>query len=284
MQKIAISGSSGFVGSEIVKYFKQKYTDVEFVFLNRITCKDEKLIANAINTCDGVINLAGESIFQRWTKANKKKILNSRVDTTKNIVNAFKLLENKPKYFISISAIGIYDSNLNDENSTNFNDDFLSHVSKCWEKEALKAKEQNIATSIFRLGVVLGKKGAMQKMLLPFKLGFGAKLGNAQQYFSWIHIKDLCKAFDFCIQNNHSEIFNLTTPNFITNEIFSQTFAKVLRTHVRIRVPEFLLKLLLGESSSILLQSKKVYPSNLLKQGFVFEFDTIESALQDLLR
>lgn len=279
--KIAINGTNGFVGRHLVSYFEKK--GYEIVKIKREAYGDIEELKKLLSGCSGVINLAGASISKKWTKEYKKTLFNSRVKTTKNLVNALKEMNTPPDWLLSTSAVGIYKENqAHDENSTNFDDGFLGKLAKEWESEALKAKEADIKVSILRFGVVLGDGGAMGEMLPIFKLGLGGVLGDGKQSFSWVHVKDLLKAYEFII-NQNGGTFNLVAPHPTTNETLTKTLGKILKKPTFFKVPPFALKLKFGEGASILLSGQEVYPKKLLESGFTFEFPTIKEALEDLL-
>lgn len=279
--KIAINGTSGFVGKHLIPFFEQK--GYEVVKIKRVAYDNIKELKNLLSGCDGVINLAGASISKKWTKEYKKVLFDSRIKTTKCLVQAINEMQTPPSWLLSTSAVGIYkEAQAHDENSTNFNDGFLGNLAKEWESEALKAQEAGVKVSILRFGVVLGNGGAMSEMLPIFKLGLGGVLGDGKQGFSWIHVKDLLKACEFVISQNGG-IFNFTAPNPTTNEIFTKTLGKTLKKPTFFKVPPFALKLKFGEGASILLSGQEVYPKKLLESGFAFEFSTIQEALEDLL-
>ena len=149
-----------------------------------------------------------------------------------------------------------------------------------WESEAAKARTQ---TAIFRLGVVLGRGGALAKMLPAFRLGLGGKLGSGEQAFCWIHIADLLEAFKFTLQNRQSGVFNLVSPQPSTNGEFTQILGKVLGRPTFFKVPKFALNLMFGEGSVVLLEGAKVYPKALIESGFSFKFSDLKTALEDIL-
>ncbi len=277
---IAISGATGFVGNYLKNYFAQQGHTI--IALSRTDFHDIPALCETIKEAEVIINLAGAPIIKRWNKAYKKALFDSRVDTTKALVQAINANGTHPT-FISTSAIGIYkDDALYDEKTTQYNETFLGRLCQTWEEEALKADARNI---IFRFGIILGHGGALQAMLLPFKLGLGGTIGNGAQSFSYIHIHDLARAYTHVIE--HSElkgVFNLTTPSPITNKKLTQSLAKKLKRPAFFPVPKWLLKIIYGEGASTLTKGQDVYPSHLLQSGFNFEFETIDAILEDLLQ
>ena len=277
--KIAVNGTSGFIGGELCRFFRAEGHEV--VAIPRASYTDKYALKNLIGGCDAVINLAGASIAARWSEAYKKRLRASRIGTPRTLVGAINELENPP-FFISASAVGIYENGLShDESSVKFDRGFLGELACEWESEAAKARTQ---TAIFRLGVVLGRGGALAKMLPAFRLGLGGKLGSGKQAFCWIHIADLLKAFKFILQNRQSGVFNLVSPTPNTNGEFTQILGEVLGRPTFFKVPKFVLNLMLGEGSSVLLEGAKVYPQALIKSRFSFKFSELKSALEDILK
>ena len=243
-------------------------------------------LINKLNNCDVLINLSGANIMGRWTDSYKKLLYSSRIDTTKALVQAMKKCTKAPSLFISTSAIGIYKNDMPyDETTENLNNDFLANLCKDWEKEALNANALDIRVAIFRFGVVLGKDGgALSKMLLPFKLGFGGTIGNGEQSFSFIHIDDLVSAYQFLIDNDTLfGIFNLCSEQPTTNRGLTKALGKSLNRPTILPVPQFVLNLLLSEGASILTDGQKVLPTNLIENGFKFQYVTIEDAIESLV-
>lgn len=283
MKNVIISGASGFVGSSLTEFFQNKGYKVEAI--SRSNLENLEKLTEQVNKSDIIINLAGANIISKWTPEYKKTLYNSRINTTKAIVEAIKKSNKKPSLFISTSAVGIYNSHeQNDESNTNYENDFLSKLCQDWESEALKAEQFGVRTVIFRFGIVMGKEGALKKMLLPFKLGLGGVIGNGSQAFSFIHIKDLQKAFLFVITNeNQTGIFNLTTPNPTTNRGLTKALGKSLNRPTILPLPEFILQIIFSEGAKVLTSGQKVIPKRLMDEGFVFEFDTIEKTIEDLI-
>ena len=277
--KIAVNGTSGFIGGELCRFFRAQ--GHEIVAIPRAAYADKDALKNLIGGCDAVINLAGASIAARWSENYKKRLRASRIGTTRALVSAINELENPP-FFISASAIGIYENSLDhDESSVKFDRGFLGELACEWESEAAKARTQ---TAIFRLGVVLGRGGALAKMLPAFKLGLGGKIGSGEQAFCWICVADLLEAFKFTLQNRQSGVFNLVSPTPNTNGEFTQILGEVLGRPTFFKVPKFVLNLMFGEGSVVLLEGAKVYPKALIKNGFSFRFSDLKTALEDIVK
>lgn len=284
--KIAITGSSGFIGTSLQKGFFK--SDIEFLPLKRN--ETDTVWAEKIGQCDVLINLAGAPVIQRWTTRNKKKILYSRINTTKRLLTIINELprRNSPRLFISASAIGVYpsaDGKTYDEDSNAIGNGFLSEVVVQWEKEAMELTNRYVRLVIPRIGVVLGKGGGMLKKILPlFKMGLGGVIASGKQGVSFIHIDDLVRAFMFFIENKDTAgIYNLTAPEITSNRELTKTLADILKRPAIVPVPAFALKLLYGKAATIMINGEKVYPGRLLANGFKFSFSNIETALNDLI-
>lgn len=276
--KIAVNGTSGFIGGELCRFFRAEGHEV--VAIPRAAYADKDALKNLIKGCDAVINLAGASIAARWSEDYKKRLRASRIETTRAMVCTINELENPP-FFISASAIGIYENGLShDESSVKFDRGFLGELACEWESEAAKARTR---TAIFRLGVALGRGGALAKILPAFRLGLGGKIGSGEQAFCWIHIADLLEAFKFTLQNRQSGVFNLVSPQPSTNGEFTKILGEVLGRPTFFKVPKFALNLMFGKGSVVLLEGAKVYPRALIESGFSFKFGDLKTALEDVL-
>jgi uncharacterized protein (TIGR01777 family) len=235
-----------------------------------------------------VINLAGESIFgQRWTDEVKNRIYESRINTTRSLVEAMEASEERPDLFISASAVGIYgdsgDELLDEESS--FGSDFLATVCVDWEKESKKAEALGVRVANPRIGIVLEKGGGViEQMSTPFKLFVGGPVGSGDQYVPWVHMKDLCNAILFPIKNeNFSGPYNACAPNPATMNELAKALGSVMNRPSVFKVPEFLLNIALGEAAEPILASLRVQPKVLQKANFEFEFEDLETALGDIM-
>ena len=296
MKKVFIAGGTGFIGSSIIPALLKEGYEVQVLVRNKEKAKKLPSSCKVIwgnptksgewqkylEETDIAINLAGQNIFSRWTKTYKKLILESRIKSTENIVSSLK----KSALLINASAVGYYGDKGNTlvtEDSLP-GDDFLAKTCIEWEKRALKAKEKDAKVIIARVGVVLGRTGGMLPKILPiFKLGLGGTLGKGNQWFPWIHIKDLVSAILFLIKKEKEGIYNFVSPNPVTNKEFTKTLGKVLKRPTLLPVPVFMMKLIFGELANIITCSIRAYPKNLLELGFKFKFETIEDALKDLI-
>ena len=282
--KIAICGKSGLVGSKLEELFLSQHNKVIGIKIRDNTDVNE--VARTLERCDVVINLSGATILGRWSESYKKTLYDSRVNTTRKLVEAISLVTDKPKLFLSASAVGVYDSiHSHDDDSNCYANDFLSHVCQDWEAEAKKVEAFGVRCVQSRFGVIYATEGgAMEKMLLPFKMGLGGKLSSGSQIVSWIHIDDLVRAFEFIIKTPDIEgSVNFTTSSPISNSLQTEILGKMLNRPTIFKVPAFMLKLIFGDGSSVMLDSKEVYPTKLLEHGFIFKYEKFEDALKNIL-
>jgi len=235
---------------------------------------------------DAVINLAGASIFCRWTAEMKRILRESRILTTRNLVETME--GSGVKTFFSTSAIGYYGFH-EDEELTELSppgSDFLAQLAVDWEKEARKAEDRGIRVVLTRFGIVLGDEGGALGQMVPFfKKYLGGPLGSGKQWFSWIHRDDLAQAFLFLLEKPEiSGGINFTAPNPVRNRDLAAILGKVLDRPARLSAPGFMLRLVLGEFGSILLEGQKVIPQKLLQGRFQFRYPEIEEALEEIVR
>ncbi|WP_121628621.1 TIGR01777 family oxidoreductase [Poseidonibacter antarcticus] len=284
MKTIAITGSTGFVGTNLRRVFESKGFKVYGIKRDELN-NSEKLIS-IIEEANILINLAGANIIHRWTPKYKKLLESSRLDTTNALIEAISQAENKPEVFISTSAVGIYKNKAcYDEESFEYENNFLANLCKSWENIALKAEKLGVRTAIFRFGIVLGEGGALAKMLLPFKLGLGGIIGDGKQYFSFIHIDDLINAYEYVYENKHCRgIYNLTAPTPTNNCDFTKTLGKALNRPTIIPVPEFVFNLIFSQGGEVLTHGQCAKPKRLLDQGFEFKYENITEALNNLIK
>ena len=269
--KIAITGASGFVGSALQEVFTDN------IIISRKD--DENDILQKLVDVDVVINLAGAPIIKRWSASYKKILLESRIDTTCKLVRAIN--QSSVKHFISTSAIGIYpDDTVCDESSDLLVSDFLSRLAHDWEQEALLCQKP---TTILRFGMILGKDGgAIKQMLTPFKLGVGGIIADGKMKMSWIDISDLVRIYQFLIEHKLTGAINAVAPTPVSNYVFTKALGHVLHRPSLLPVPEFVLRLLYGEASSVITGSKEIYPKVLEKEGFVFKYADIDASMKHL--
>ena len=300
MKSILITGGTGLIGTKLYKFLKEKHFNV--IVLTRreslsIENKDfvlwdpEKNIldTNKIENIDCVINLAGESIDgSRWTNKYKKRIMDSRVISTRFLFTKLKSLKNKPKVLVSASAVGCYhEDTLNEQDETSdLNHNFLGDVVKKWEFESRKFEDIGIKTSILRIGVVLSKEGGMLRKLYPlFLLGLGVPIGSGKQILSWVHIDDIVAIIFKCINENLSGIFNIVAPEKINNIDFTKLLSKrisFIRLPSFIKAPKFLVRIIFGEQSTLVLNGLNISSKKIEKTGYVFKFPTMDGALKNI--
>lgn len=270
--KIALTGASGFVGTALQEAF------AGCVIISRKD--DEKAILEKLKGVDVLINLAGAPIIKRWSASYKKVLTRSRIETTRQIVSA--LNKSSVSHFISTSAIGIYpDGKRCDESCSEIADDFVGTLAQQWEQEALLCHKP---TTILRFGVILGKEGgALAQMLTPFRLGVGGTIGEGKMITSWIDIADLVRIYHFIIEKRLEGTFNAVSPQPVTNYTLTKSLGAVLHRPTILPLPKFVLRMLYGEAASVLIGSKEIYPAALEKEGFIFDYPSIQSSLEHLL-
>lgn len=282
--RILISGASGLVGTALSR--RLSVLGHEAVGLKRQQGAD-KTTYDLPEGADALVHLAGESIAEgRWTDAKKKRIRDSRVDLTKELVKKLGALEAPPKVLVAASAIGIYGDSgdaLHDEDSAP-GTGFLAEVARDWEAAAAEATALGIRVVHLRIGIVLSTEGgALAKMLLPFKLGVGGTLGPGTQWMSWIHIDDLVELLSFAVLQPVSGPLNGVAPQPVTNRTFTKALGRALGRPTVLPVPGFGLRLILGEmADALLLSSTRVDPKRTREAGFSFRFSEIDAALRDL--
>lgn len=280
---VVVTGATGFIGVRLMQLLREKGHQAEGIDLRKTSGWEAK-----VEAADAVINLAGEPLFgKRWTTLIKSEIHDSRVNTTRKIVEALGRAQKKsPKARVLVngSAIGFYGST-DDEVLTEKSaagSDFLAFVCREWEEEAHKAQLQHgIRTVLLRTGIVLGKNGgALKQMLPPFRIGLGGPIGNGKQWMSWIHLDDICGLAIHAIENS-SVVgpLNGTSPNPVRNTDFTKTLGAVLSRPTILPIPGFGLYVLFGESASILTGGQKVLPEQAAQTGYRFKFSSLDQAL-----
>ncbi|WP_430809958.1 MULTISPECIES: TIGR01777 family oxidoreductase [unclassified Carboxylicivirga] len=286
-KKVVISGSTGFIGTALSTFLESNGYEVVRLRRHHFNTQNGQL-ANLLSGSSVVINLAGAPIAARkWTARYKKEIRDSRIQTTKMLVETMRAMPLKPELFISTSAVGIYDRyEVHDEFSTNYAGNFLGTVCKQWEAAACQVQRwKDVRLCVVRLGVVLGNEGgAFPRMLAPFKWGMGAPLGEGYQVFPFIHLNDLLSAFWYLICRVDSRgIFNMVAPQMISNLEITKVLQQRIHRSLLPAVPASVLKVLMGEGASMLLEGQKVVPRRLQDTGFHFQFPTFDDVLDDLL-
>jgi uncharacterized protein (TIGR01777 family) len=294
--RIAVTGSSGLIGSALVPHLRAAGHEVQRVVRRASSAPDEitwdpakgTIDLAALNGVDGVVHLAGAGVGDhRWSDDYKREILNSRVDSTNTIVRAMQQVEHRPSVLVSASAIGWYGDTgdrIVDETAP-AGTGFLADVVRAWEGASQVAVESGIRVVNPRTGLVVAKSGGAWARMFPlFKLGLGGKLGNGKQYWSWISLRDEVCALQFLLEQEHlSGPVNLTGPTPVTNAEVTSVMGHVLGRPTLLPAPAFALKAALGEFSTEVLGSTRVVPAVLEQAQFRFQDSTIESAIRTAL-
>ncbi|MDB2384994.1 TIGR01777 family oxidoreductase [Polaribacter sp.] len=291
MSKILITGGTGLVGKRLTTLLLEKQHDVVILSRNPKKKNEYKwdisknyIDEDAFINVDYIIHLAGAGVAnKRWTDKRKQLIIDSRVQTANLLFKKIKENQIDLKGFISASGSNYYGAKTSEKIYTeddNSGNDFLGKVCVAWENAALQFEQLGIPVTILRTGVVLSQKGgALQKMITPVI----SPLGSGEQYMPWIHIDDLCEMYAHCVTQNCADIYNAVAPDFNTNKEFSKKLAKaVKRPFLPIKVPAFILKIILGELAVILLEGSRLSSKKIEKKGYVFQFNSLEKALANL--
>jgi len=299
---VLITGGTGLIGTDLSKLLFDKGYQVRILSRSKNIQKNKSYhyytwnIASkeidlaALKNVDYIIHLAGAGIAdKRWTAIRKKQIIDSRVDSALLLFEGLQQLNHRPLKFITASGIGYYGATTSDKiysEKDTVHDDFLGKTCKKWEESSLKFEDVGIPTSILRTGIVLSKKGgALEKLRQTFKFGFGAALGNGQQYMPWIHIDDLCRIYLRTITDiDFTGIYNAVSLEHLTNNEFTKALVHQHKRGIQLpNVPSFLLKLLIGSMSAMVLYGSRVSAKKLERIRFKFRYDTLEKALEDLI-
>lgn len=297
--KILMTGVTGLIGKALCQKLKRE--DHTITGLSRSPEKNTKLVVDEMLKWDGlsplpqeylqgvdaVVHLAGEPVAEgRWTDERKKRIRDSRIVSTRNLVDAMQAGATKPGIFICGSAVGFYGDRADEvlEENSPAGTGFLADVCKDWESEANKARALGVRVVEVRTGVVLAKDGgALKKMLPPFKMGVGGPIGNGSQWFPWIHLDDIVGLFDFALNNvSLNEPINGTAPAIVTNAEFTKQLGKVLHRPAFLPVPAFALNLLFGEMAVVLLASQRAVPKAAQAAGYKFQYPDLTPALENI--
>lgn len=302
MKNVLVTGGTGFIGSRVCDALHEKGYAVHVVSRDPARAKTklqfvqevyawnpetEQLPSEATSNTDAVIHLAGESIAGRWNTEKKRRIRDSRILSTRNLVASFANADTKPDVLVCASAIGLYGDS-GDESWTEespVGTDFLAEVCQEWETESHKASEYGTRVVSVRIGLVLGIGGGLlQQVLPPFKMGVGGKLGSGNQWMSWIHVDDVIGIVMHALENEEiSGALNATAPTPVKNIEFTKTLGSVLRRPTIFPVPKFVLKLMMGEFADFIVLSQNVLPKRTEASGYEFQHCTLESALKNLL-
>jgi hypothetical protein len=303
MKKIIVTGATGLIGRKLCSKLLEQGNEITIFTRNPEAAK--KVIKGAkkyvkwnyhkpeewkdyLNETDSVIHLAGTNLgAKRWNNEFKKELFNSRIESTRQLVNEIKKCRDKPKSFVTASAVGYYGDG-GDEvliEKSNPGKDFLSNLCYEWEKEAEKIEDQNVRRVSLRIGLTLSSEGGVLKKLLPpFKIFLGGPLGNGKQWFPWIHIEDLINIIIHAIKTDSLlGPVNIASPGIVRMNDFATSIGKVLQRPSFFQVPKFILKIAVGEFADAIISGQKVSVDKLLKSGFNFRFADLENALKNLL-
>jgi uncharacterized protein (TIGR01777 family) len=293
MARILMSGASGLIGSALVPYLRTRGHEVVCLVRREPDSAAEvrwepmrEISPQLVSGFDAVIHLSGETVAGFWNAEKKKHIRDSRVISTRNLVQAMTQAEKPPSSFICASAIGYYgsrgDETLTEESTAGGG--FLASVTKEWEDSTSPAEQSGIRTANLRIGIVLSKSGgALKQMLLPFRLGLGGRIGSGEQWWSWIQLADMVSAVGHTLQHKLNGPVNMTAPAPVTNAEFTAALARVLHRPALLPVPAWALRIALHEfADDGPLASARVLPKKLQESGFSFAFPGLLSALQEL--
>jgi uncharacterized protein len=279
LMNVAITGASGMIGKRLQQRLAEASHRAQAIPRSA-----------AVPACDAVVNLSGEPIAQRWTEAAKKRIYDSRVHGTEHLVTALATQSHRPSVLVCASAVGFYGPR-GDEiltESSPSGSGFLPRLVMDWEQAARTAEALGIRVVSLRLGMVLGHGGALARLLPPFRLGAGGRLGSGRQWMSWIHIDDVVSLILFAMESSAgaplSGAVNATAPHPVTNDEFTRRLAAALHRPAIFPVPAFALKVLFGEMSEVLLDSQRVLPTAAQAAGFRFQYPDLSAALGNILR
>lgn len=307
--KWIIAGGTGFIGEHLVRYFSNK--GVEFAILGRDVNHVQKVFGNSVHaltwqglTAGGedllqqyslIINLAGANIGAKpWSEARREELLESRIQTAKLLSDLCASLGKDSPALFNASAVGIYplqqnlqEGAMDEATVIDFNSypTFSAEITRKWESQTFVARDKGVRVVNMRFAVVLGSNGgALQKMVLPFKLGLGGVIGSGEQPFPWVHITDLMRAVEFLWEHKSLEgPVNIVSPGSVNQREFAKVLGTVLKRPTFLKTPAWALKLPLGQmAEELLLQGSQVYPKKLLEAGFSFKFPDIQTAFKDL--
>lgn len=289
------------IGGELVKQCHEKQITVHYLTTSKEKIKNEphykgfywnpennEIDTAAFNDVAVVVNLSGVSISHRWTKNNKKKILESRTSSANLIYETLQKIQHNVFHYISASGINIYPnskSRLYTENDKKVDDSFLAEVVVAWEAAADQFKNLNIKVAKIRTGVVFGEEGtALQKIEEPIKKGFGTVLGSGRQWLSWIHLRDIAGIYLHTITNGLEGVYNAVAPNPVTNKKLTKCLAVLHKKSIWLpNAPGFMLRLILGEMATLVLEGQLVSSKKIEGTGYNFQFVNIQYALRDLI-
>lgn len=295
--RIVITGSSGLVGGALMLRLREQGNQVIRLVRKPIDEADAilwnpakgQLDPSSLEGVDAIVHLAGVNVAEgRWSTKRKQEILESRVSGLRTLNAALRKCARRPSVLISASATGIYGDRGDEvlDEGSKPGTGFLAEVCQQWEEGVKDAAEMGLRTVSLRIGIVLSLEGgALGKMIWPFKMGLGGRLGHGRQWMSWIALHDLMAIFEYVLANSRiSGPVNAVTPEAVTNDVFTRTLGKVLGRPTVFPVPSFMLRLLCGEfADEALLASARVVPKELAESGFTFQHESLEGAFRFLI-
>ena len=299
-KKILITGGTGLIGKRLTQLLLEKNYTVRYLSRSKRNIKNVEVFEwhpqkgdidkAAFEDIDGIVHLAGAGVAdKRWTDSRKTEILESRTQSTTLLESTITALGIQPKVLVSASAIGYYGIDTGEQlldESSQVGSDFLADVTKRWEESTEGFVKQGIRTVKVRVGVVLStESGALPKLLQPIRLGLGAPLGSGKQYLSWIHIDNIARIFLYALENDQLKgAYNGVAPRPVTNAEMTKTIASVIHRPTFLpNVPSFMLKMMLGEMASIVIDGNRVSSQKISNSGFEFQFPDLKQALEQLL-
>lgn len=305
--KVLVTGATGFVGSRLVERLQAEGHSIRVLTRNaqrgrtlfpatafpQVEVMAYTPLASgpwqqALDGCDGVVNLAGAPISERWTSEHKQAIMDSRKVGTAKLVEALAQTSQRPQVWVNASAIGYYGTSETatfDESSSPIADDFLSRVCQEWEAAAQGVVDLGPRLVILRLGIVLGMGGAVAKMLTPFRMFAGGPIGSGRQWFSWIHREDVVSLIMQALTDaSFSGVYNATAPNPVRMADFCTSLGNVMNRPSWLPVPNFALEALLGDGAQVVLEGQQVLPQRTQATGFTYQYSQVQAALNDILK
>ena len=298
--KVLITGATGLIGNELVSLLLQNGVSIHYLTTSKKKIENELnykgfywnpdqgiIDENCLMGVDAIIHLAGATISKRWTNSYKQEIIESRLLSSAVLFKALKNNPNQVKQIVSASGTAIYPNNdkvIYDENSQEIDNSFLGNVVYKWEESADKFKSLGLKVCKLRTGIVLSNKGgALIEMAKPIKLGLGSPFGTGKQIQSWIHIHDIAALYFFAISNDLEGVYNAVAPNPVSNEKLTMAIATVFRKPLFMpNIPKCMMKLLLGEMHELLFENRNLSAQKIIDKGFVFKYNTIEKAIENI--
>jgi uncharacterized protein (TIGR01777 family) len=304
--RVFVTGGSGLIGSRLIKRLRERGDNVTLLTRRPDAVRDRfpgcALVQgdpmttgpwmDAVGDCHAVINLAGENIFgKRWNDDFKRLLIDSRLRTTENVTAALARRPNDsadaPRVLVNATAVGYYGPHGDEEidETAPAGNDYLAEICVAWEKAALAAQASGVRVALVRIGVVLDREGgALKPLLTPFKLGAGGPVGSGRQWMAWIHHADMVGILLLALDRAEAQgPVNGTAPNPVTNKEFGKALGRALHRPAFMPMPGFMMRVMLGEVSGVVLTGQRVLPRQALKLGYQFQFPTIDAALADIL-